>query len=322
MKSEPKSPGDFIVPLNINGLEGRMLRLPARTKNAPEILFVYGQHSSLERWWGLAEEFNKMGAITMPDLPGLGGMTPLYKIGRQPDIDAMADYLASFVKLKYRRKRLCIFGMSLGFVIVTRMLQRYPELTKKIDFLLSVVGFAHGDDFVFSRRRIQIYKIGTWVLSHKVPALIFRYTALQPFVLNRAYHKTFNAKEKFETLSGDEFKRTMEMEIMLWHMNDIRTQMKHNLEMFLLDNTDRLINLPVHHVASRKDRYFDNGRVEEHMRRIFTDFEMYYMKGENHAPTIIADAKDAAPFIPPGVRRKFAEQFNPKKKSRKYNKQK
>ncbi|HVX58738.1 MAG TPA: hypothetical protein VG964_03315, partial [Candidatus Saccharimonadales bacterium] len=88
---------DFIVPLDINGLQGRMLRLPAPAGIDREILFIYGQHSSLERWWGLAQELNKMGALTMPDLPGLGGMTSLYKIGQTPDIDAMADYLAAFV---------------------------------------------------------------------------------------------------------------------------------------------------------------------------------------------------------------------------------
>lgn len=296
---------DFIVPLNMNGLQGRMLRLPAPKGENREILFIYGQHSSLERWWGLAQELNKLGALTMPDLPGLGGMTSLYKLGQQPDIDNMADYLAAFIKLKYRNKKVMIVGMSLGFVIVTRMLQKYPELTKKVDKLISVVGFAHKDDFVFSKRRKRIYKLGSKVFSRRIPAFIIRYTALQPFFLNRAYHKTHNAKEKFANISGDEFRRTMDMEIQLWHINDIRTQFKHNVEMFELDNTGRRINLPVYHVASRKDRYFDNVRVEEHMRRIFSDFKIYYMKSHNHAPTIITNARDAAPFIPRALRREI-----------------
>jgi pimeloyl-ACP methyl ester carboxylesterase len=285
-----------------------MLRLPAPKGVNREVLFIYGQHSSLERWWGLAQELNKLGALTMPDLPGLGGMTPLYKIGQQPDIDNMADYLATFIKLRYRNKKITIIGMSLGFVIITRMLQRYPQLVSKVDDLVSVVGFAHESDFVFSKRRKRIYRYASKLLSRRIPALIFRYSALQPFFLNRAYHRTHNAKEKFANISGDEFKRTMEMEIRLWHMNDIRTQFKHNVEMFELDNTGKRINLPVHHVASRKDRYFDNVRVEEHMRRIFTDFKIYYMRSHNHAPTIIANAKDAAPFIPRALRREITSQ--------------
>jgi phage terminase large subunit len=119
------------------------------------------------------------------------------------------------------------------------------------------------------------------------------------------YHRTQNAKEKFISMSGDEFDRTMDMEIALWHMNDIRTQFKHYLEMFTLDNTKVRVDLPVHHVAAEHDRYFNNVKVEEHMRRVFNDFELYYSQTPNHAPTIIANAKEAAPYIPTELKRKL-----------------
>jgi pimeloyl-ACP methyl ester carboxylesterase len=97
-KTDPK-PEDFIVSLDMNGLEGRMSHLPARNKKQKrEILFIYGHHSSIERWWGLSLELNKLGAVTVPDLPGFGGMKSLYKIGQAPTIDNLADYLAAFVK--------------------------------------------------------------------------------------------------------------------------------------------------------------------------------------------------------------------------------
>src|SRR3712207_1180020 len=95
-----RDPADYIEPLNINRLEGRMLRLPAPdTKQAAgrEILFVYGHHSSLERWWGLIQALNRYGAVTMPDLPGFGGMDSFYKIGKKPTIDNLADYVAAFI---------------------------------------------------------------------------------------------------------------------------------------------------------------------------------------------------------------------------------
>ena len=303
MPKEQLKAEDFIVPLNINGLEGRMLHLPAQKAGQPSILFIYGQHSTLERWWGVAEELNKLGSLTMPDLPGLGGMDPLYKIGRQPTIDNMAHYLAAFIKLKFRNKKVVLAGMSLGFVVVTRMLQKYPELTKKVDALVSIVGFVHKDDFIFSGRRARAYKLMSRLFSRRWPALIFRYTALQPVVLRWAYHRTPNAKEKFEEVSGDEFQRTMSMEVELWHLNDIRTQFKHYVEMFNLDLTPTRVELPVYHVAAKKDRYFDNVKVEEHMRRIFSDFKGFYTKAPNHAPTIIATAKEAAPFVPPGLKK-------------------
>ena len=75
----------------------------------------------LERWWGLVQNFNEYGAVTMPDLPGFGGMDSFYTIGRRPTIDAFADYLAAFIKLRYKRKRITIVGISFGFLVATRM---------------------------------------------------------------------------------------------------------------------------------------------------------------------------------------------------------
>lgn len=303
MPQKTQQPADFIVPVNINGLEGRMLKMPARKRGQREILFVYGQHSSLERWFGLAQELNKQGAVTMPDMPGLGGMTSLYKIGYPATIDNMAEYLATFIKLKFKNKKVTIAAMSLGFVVATRMLQNHPELVKKVDMLVSIVGFAHSSDLKFSKSRMFIYKSASKLFARKIPARIFRYTALQPIVLRTVYHRTHNAKEKFVEISGDEFKRTMDMEIKLWHQNDIRTQFKNYLEMFDLDNTSVRINLPVYHVAAQHDRYFNNVKVEEHMRRIFTDFKIFYSSASNHAPTVVATAKEAAPFMPAGLRK-------------------
>lgn len=306
MPQAPKQPEDFIVPLNINGLEGRMLHLPPKAKGGRRhLLFIYGSHSSLERWYGLSLELNKLGELVMPDLPGLGGMTSLYKIGKKADIDNMAEYLATFIKLKFRGKKITIVGMSLGFVVVTRMLQNYPELADKVEDLVSVVGFAHKDDFKFSRRRVRFYKLASMYFSRKWPARLFRQTALRPFVLRTVYHRTHNAKEKFEDLSGDEFRRSIETEIGLWHDNDIRTQFQNYIDMFTLDNTKKRINLPVYHVAAKKDRYFDEVKVEEHMRRIFTDFIPFYTQAPNHAPTVIATAKEAAPFVPAALKRRL-----------------
>jgi pimeloyl-ACP methyl ester carboxylesterase len=302
-KKTAKKSADYILPLYINGLSGRMLHLPAPRGKKREVLFIYGQHSSLERWWGLAMALNTVGAVTMPDLPGLGGMTSLYKIGLDGSIDDLADYLATFIKFRYKNKKITIFGMSLGFVVVTRMLQRYPDLAKKVETLISVVGFGHHEDFIFSRRRHFFYKYGSKLFSHKYPSLFFQGLFLRPFYLRRVYSRSHNAREKFTNISGDEFNRTMDMEIELWKANDLRTQMKTGYEMLSLDLTHTRINLPVYHIATSKDRYFDNVRVEEHLRKIYSDFTIFYTKNPNHAPTVIADAKAAAPFIPAELKR-------------------
>jgi pimeloyl-ACP methyl ester carboxylesterase len=307
MAKTAKSPADYILPLYINGLEGRMMRLPAKRGHKREILYLYGHHSSLERWWGLAEELSKFGNVTVPDIPGFGGMQSLYKIGQQATIDNLADYLAAFVKLRYRNKKVTIAAMSLGFVVATRMLQRYPDLTRKVNLLISIVGCAHKEDFTFSRRRTFLYRLAAMMLSRKLPAYCFQQIILRPSIIRRVYHRGHSSKEKFIGISGDEFDRTMDVEVVLWKINDVRTWMKTTLEMLSLNNCTKRVDLPVYHVAAKKDRYFNNTKVEEHMRRIFSDFQAFYTKVPNHAPTIIADAKTAAPFIPVELRKMLSK---------------
>lgn len=304
VKTSQPNPEDYIVPLNMNGLQGRMLHMPAPKGRNREILFVYGHHSSLERWFGIMQNLNRYGAVTMPDLPGFGGMDSFYKIGEEATIDNLADYLAAFIKMRYKRRKVVIAGMSFGFVVATRMLQRYPELTKKVDMLVSIAGFAHKDDFVFSGKRQFMYRTLIRVFSFRLPALFFRYVLLHPFVIRNAYKRTHNAKNKFQDLAGEELQEMLDVEIKLWHDNDVRTHMRTSAEFLNLDNCKVKVDIPVYHVAIAGDRYFDNHIVEQHYRVIFSEFNLVdTLKIGNHAPSIIADMKAAAPFVPPKLRR-------------------
>jgi pimeloyl-ACP methyl ester carboxylesterase len=297
-------PSDYIVPLNMNGLQGRMLHMPAPKNHPREILFVYGHHSSLERWFGLMQNLNRYGAVTMPDLPGFGGMDSFYKIGEQGSIDQLADYLAAFIKMRYKRRRVTIAGMSLGFVVVTRMLQRYPDMTKKVDMLISIAGFAHKDDFTFSKQRMFWYRLAARTFSLPVTSSFFRHVCLNSSILRAVYGHTHNAKDKLKGLRGEELEQMMNIEIGLWHDNDVRTYMRTSVEFLSLDNCKEKVNLPVYHVAISADRYFSAHNVEQHFRVIFTDYhEVARLDVGNHAPSIIADAKAAAPFVPPKLRR-------------------
>src|SRR4051812_21299994 len=133
MVKTAKDPAEYILPLYMNGLSGRMLRMPAPKNKKRDILFIYGHHASIERHFGVAELLNKYGSVTMPDLPGFGGMDSFYKIGEKPTLDNLADYLASFIKLRYKRQKFIIAGYSLGVMIITRMLQKHPQIAKKVE---------------------------------------------------------------------------------------------------------------------------------------------------------------------------------------------
>lgn len=304
MSKRQKDIVDYIHPLNMNGLQGRMLNMPAPKGKNREILFVYGHHSSLERWWGLVQNFNRYGAVTMPDLPGFGGMDSFYKIGVTPTIDNLADYLASFIKMRYKRRRFTIIGMSLGFVIATRMLQRYPDLAKKVDLCVSLAGFAHKDDFTFSKARRRNYINTAKFFSLPVTSTFFRYVILNPLLLKTVYKHTHNAKNKFKGVVDEELREMLDVEVDLWHSNDVRTYMKTSVEFLNLDNCKKQVDLPVYQIAVAGDRYFDNDRVEQHFRVIYKDYILLArLKLGNHAPSVVADAKSAAPFIPTKLRK-------------------
>lgn len=307
MATTARNPADYIKPLNINGMEGRMLHLPAPKNKRRDILFVYGHHSSLERWWGVMEVLNRYGSVTMPDLPGFGGMDSFYTIDQKPTIDAMADYLAAFIKLRFKRKKVVLVGMSFGFVVATRMLQNYPELTKKVSLLVSVVGFSHYQDFNFTRTRRLAYLSLARTLQHRPMSWLFRYGALNGKVLHAAYARTPNAKHKFAQVDGrEEFEKIMKIEIGLWQSNEVRTYMRTTIEMLKLDNCDRRIDIPVWHVYSISDHFFNNYMVEQHLRVIYKDVKLAETDLGAHAPSVIADAEAAEPLVPPKLRRVLA----------------
>lgn len=304
MPKRQPSPADYIVPLDMNGLSGRMLYMPGPKDKKAEILFIYGQHSSIERWWGLLQYANRYGAVTALDLPGFGGMQSFYKIGEKPTLDNFADYLAAFIKMRYKRKRVVIVGMSLGFVVATRMLQRCPELTKNVRMLVSLVGLMHADDLRFSTARYRFYKTLGHVMSYWPPAFLFRAIAVHRVVFRLAYHRTYLSKSKFQdTASVEERNRLVDAELELWRINDVRTHGYTTYELLTLNNCDRKINLPVWHIDVKSDQYFDHQRVSDHMEQVFTKVYSATAPLKTHAPSIIADEETAAQLMPAKLRR-------------------
>ena len=281
------------------------MRIPPPPGRKRELLVIYGHHSLLERWWGLVQNFQQFGGVTMPDLPGFGGMDSFYKIGQKPTIDNLADYLASFIKLRYKRRRITIVGISFGFVVATRMLQRYPDLAKRVDMIVSAAGFAHYDDFRFSKQRLLMYRSASKLFSLPFASWVWRHTALSPWVLRKAYARTHNAKHKFAEVAAlpEKFEAMMNVEIDLWHMNDARTHFATTNEFLNLDNCKSQIPVPVWHVYTKHDQYFNNDVVEQHFRIIFTHYEAAPANLKNHVVSVLADKKETAPFIPQKLRK-------------------
>ncbi len=279
-----------------------MLHAPSTTRRNREILLIYGHHAMIERWWSLIENLRQYGPVTMPDMPGFGGMQSFYTIGTKPDIDTFADYLASFIKFKYKRKRLTIMAISYGFVVVTRMLQRYPELAKKVDLLISFAGFVQTSDFQWGEGKSRFYSVCARTLATRPIATFIRYFALNRFVIKFLTNVMPRSKHRYIKVTPEQFESTMDFEVKLWRANDVRTHWLTTGQFFRLDNTRGRIDLPVIHVESKGEHYLDNLKVEEHMRKVFKDYKKFTSKNAAHMPHTTADIATTAAMIPPGLK--------------------
>ncbi len=294
-----------IEPLNMNGLRGRVLRAPAkRKKQNKQILLLYGHHASIERMIGFAEELHKYGHVTLPDFPGFGGMQNLYRMNEQPTVDALADYLAAFVKMQYKSRRFTIVAMSFGFVVATRMLQKYPELAKKVDMVISIAGFVHHEDFKMKQRTKLFFKLTARINSYRIAALLSRYILLNRLVIYLSYLLAADKNVKMKETDFAERVRRISFEVELWQSNDVRTYAFTGLEMLRLNlcSTGQQIETPVTHVKVPDDRYFDNRIVEQHLSVVYREVLVVKTKLKGHAPTVIASSQEAAPFIPRQIR--------------------
>ena len=99
----------------------------------------------------------------------------------------------------------------------------------------------------------------------------------------------------------------MNMEIGLWQNNDVRTYMKTTVELLTVDNCASAIDLPVWHVYTDNDNYFDNAIVEQHMRVVYNKFHPVKINAKTHAPSVIATKQEAAAMIPVKLKKVFAK---------------
>lgn len=304
-------PADYIMPLNINGLTGRILRAPSLKKknNQKEILMIYGHHSSLERMYGIVENFAEFGNVTMPDLPGFGGMDSFYILKEKPTLDNLADYLATLVKLKYKKRHFSIAAMSFGFVIVTKMLQKYPEIANQVDLIVSMVGFSSKEDFKFKKKNYNLLKYWSLFFSGWVTSSAVKYIALRGPFITATYNLLADKHVKMKDADKVERKKRIKFEITLWQINDPRTYMSTSYIMLTLDITHQKVNLPLTHISVDADQYFDNRHVKKNLNKIYNNITVIKAKMANHAPTVISSAKEAADFIPKDLKKVLAKQI-------------
>jgi len=94
----------------------------------------------------------------------------------------------------------------------------------------------------------------------------------------------------------------VEFEVVLWQANDVRTHWLTTSEFLKLDNCNVRVDLPLWHVASQGDHYFNNEIVSQHMQVVFSDYHQVTATTKAHMPSVLADKKGLAVLVPPALR--------------------
>lgn len=302
---KPKSPltipPELLSPVTLGGLHGRMARLPAKKSGQKKIVFIHGQHAALERFYTTLEFLNDYGEVIMPDLPGHGGMTSFYKVGKKPTYDAYADYLYTFLKANDLTKDIVLIGNSRGLQNLTRMFQKYPESQKWTSQVIGLAGFGAGSDFHIPMRfKIIFYAICyasvSWLGSKLITILFFNRLSLRVMI---SVFKRFKAKMQND--DSNLRKDMARMEEYLWYVNDHRTHAYTVLAMFKGDlrrYTNTKIKLKLHNIVTEHDQYFDHKRVAKTCRDLYESYEESPLDLKVHTPSMIATKEDVAAVIP------------------------
>jgi pimeloyl-ACP methyl ester carboxylesterase len=280
-----------IEPLSLRGMSGRILSAKGPAHGS-QILLVYGIQSSMERMRSTAEWLADYGHVIMPDLPGLGGMDSFYSVGLEPTLDNYADYLYTFLSMRKPAKPMAVVAMSFGFLVVTRMLQKYPDSKEWIRDVISFVGFGSSADFKAYSSPLNIIvsrmfstRFGGWF------AKTFIFNPLSLRVMFAIFRK-FNPKYKHAMETDATSSQAMELN--LWQVNDARTRFALYVLLLSFDLTNHAepIEVPLHDVATPSDQYFDRQRVTISLKKLYHRVGSSPANLKLHAPSIIGDKYD------------------------------
>ena len=288
----------YIVSLNMNKLEGRMLNYPAKNRTN-NILLIGDLGTDIGFWWGLAKSLHDLGNVTMPDLPGIGGMDSFYKIKKVPDIDAYADYMASFIKMRFRKRKFITVGVGFGFIVLTRTFQRYPELQKNVKFMVSLGGFADHEDYILPKARYLIYSYLSSVFSRKLFSVLFRRVSLNSMALSLFYRWQMSGVVSESDLSALAYRNTRR-----FIKGDARTLMAVISELTRFSNCDKQLELPLEHVDI-PTRYLDWSHNEQHLRVIFPEINYLPPGSKINRYPIKRDKRSAAVYLPNDLKSKI-----------------
>ena len=290
---------DMVHPLTVNRLRGRVMKHPSRkTGKGRTIVFVYGIHGSLERFYGVIHFLARFGTVTAPDLPGFGGMDSYYKIGLKPSLDRFADYLADFIERDLPEGKITLVGLSYGFVVLTRLLERHPQLVPRVDMTISLMGMVEGSDMAMSRASRITAETVMLLARAPITSSVFGYIVSREWMLQLMYP---NSHPKMKALPPGTRNDFIQFESYLWRCNDLKTWGTCLHELLNLHRPKERIPVTIHNISTKHDHWLNVPRAEAHMNEVFAKVISYSSSVSNHGGVAYEDESEAYDMIPPDM---------------------
>ncbi len=300
-------------PYEFLGLKGRYGHWAANNTDAKRtFVLILGQHATIERGRPIVEALQEFGDVYIADNPGFGGMESSYKVGRYPDLTFFGEHVRHFIEnYTDQNRKLTIFGISFGFQVAVEALHHYPELSERVEDVVSFVGFVSHHDFhiTFSYSAGLIYilaNIGrTWLGSE------FLKFVMKERLIVGVYQLTKPIQVKFKHLKSEEAKRYAKEQAYLWVVNDIRT---HGATAWDLarrsDQSAYRLDTPLLHIGVPNDHMFDNKLVVSQLQEMFPVTVSVDLQLENHAPLDVDTADSILGLLPEEAKAMFAKSHN------------
>ena len=257
-----RTPNKYIMPLNVNSLRGNLYYKKNYSITSKHLLYIPDLRSDIHTNFNVLQTLSAYGSVTAIDLPGIGGMESFYKIDRKPTIENYADYLSSLIRLRYKNKNIILVGQGFGFIVLTRMLQKNPNIAKQVRLVIAIDGIARFDDLSIDKKtRIYYRFIGLLhIIAQLLVSIGLKYHFLEKGIFNRS-----NKKDLFQNLLSTDTKFANKS----LHSNDLATHLYLLRRISMFDNcTSEQLDIPLWNIIL-DDSSIDKEVNEQHLRIIY-----------------------------------------------------
>ncbi len=303
-KSPVTIPSEYLEPISLGGLEGRLMHLPSTAKR--KIVFISGHHTAHERTYAIAQLLQDFGEVFAPDIPGFGGMNSLYSVDMDVTYDNFADYLYTFMKSQKLTSGITMFATSFGSQIVTRMLQKYPDAVEWIDDCIGFVGFGAGKDFNMNLP----YKLGInaiiYPASTRPGAWVLQNVFFNPISMSIIMAVFSRAKAKMHSDDDNMKSNMIDMEKYLWEIGDARTHARTTISMFrddLRNYADTPVPITFHNIITDNDQYLSSESIADTFGDIYEKYVPHTFDSHVHMPSMISGKEEIKGMIPAGIQK-------------------